>query len=167
MSNLIVEIGTTKVHSANSYTSLASADQYFELRGATDWVNGDDDLKEASLIKACNLMELMDWKGLKSLWNQPLEWPRRMVVDKNGYFVSATGIPLQIKWIQMEFAYRYFSGNDPFPDQDVTGSIVRERVDVIEVEYERGAEQIPYQPYIDTLLRYWIKSINSLEIVRA
>jgi hypothetical protein len=165
--SLTVEVGSG-VTGANSYNSLASADSYFELRGNSDWSDGSDDDKEASLIKGCQLMELFDWVGTKTDSTYPLEWPRRGVTDKNGFYISATGIPMQVKWIQMELALRYLTGTDPLPDQSSSGNIVREKVDVIEIEYERGgASQVPSLPYIDTLLRNWIRSRVAVEIVRA
>jgi hypothetical protein len=110
----------------------------------------------------------LDWNGTKTSSTNPLEWPRRNVLDRNGYYISATGIPLHIKWVQTELAIRFINDNDPLPDQDTSGNIVRERVDVVEIEYERGgASQIPSMPYIDVLLKPWIRSKNIVEIVRA
>ena len=166
---LVVETGAATLASANTYYSLASADAYFDARGVSAWVDGDDDTKEYSLIKACSFFETLPWIGLKSLSTQALEWPRRNVIDKNGYYVSATGIPLKIKQAQAELAYRYFTGGNPAPDLTFSGgNVVRERVDVIEIEYDRGGKKdVPEYLYIDYLLKPFLKGGINVELVRA
>jgi len=166
---IYVETGSGTLASANSYYSLASANTYFETIGFSDWIDGDDDVKSASLIRACLYMETLPWNGLKSLSTNPLEWPRRNVLDRNGYYVSATGIPLKIKQAQAEIAYRYFTGGNPVPDLDFSGgNIVREKVDVIEIEYDRGGKSdVPEYLYIDNLLRPFLASSLNVELVRA
>jgi len=166
---LVVETGVATLASANTYYSLASADAYFEARGITTWVDGDDDAKEYALIKACTFMETLPWVGLKSLSTQALEWPRRNVIDQNGYYVSATGIPLRIKQAQAELAYRYFGGGDPAPDLSISGgNIVRERVDVIEIEYDRGGKiDVPQYRYVNALLKPFLYGGINVELVRA
>ena len=165
--DIIVETGSG-ISGANSYVSLASADSYFGLRGNNTWVDGDDDAKEAALIKACSYMETFFWNGIKTLSTQNLEWPRRNVIDQNGYYVSATCIPMRVKNAQSELAYRYFSGDDPAPDLDSSGRVVRERVDVIEVEYDRGGTKaVPEFTYVDALLKPFLKSSLNVGVVRA
>jgi hypothetical protein len=111
---------------------------------------------------------MLNWKGIKALSTNPLEWPRVNVVNKNDYWISSTCIPLQIKWAQAELAVRFLNGDDPLPDQNVTGNLVRERVEgAVEIEYEKGgARQVPYQPYLDALLKHWLHSEISIPINR-
>ena len=164
--SLIIETGAN-VAGANSYSTASFATTYLTSIGkGTDW-SSTATLQEASLVRSCYFMETLDWIGLKTYSTQPLEWPRRNITDKNGYYISATCIPLQLKWVQCELAIRFLNGNDPLPDQDTTGNIIREKVDVIEIEYERGgASQVPYQPFVDQLLKPWLKSRANIELVR-
>jgi len=170
MPELVIETGaSTTPASANSYFSLNSCTEYFTKIGKlTSWASGTTTTQSAALIRACYYMELQDFIGTKALSTQPLEWPRRNVTDKNSYFISSTCVPLQIKWIQAELAYRFLNGDDPLPDNDTTGNVIREKVDVVEIQYDSGgAQQVPSQPYIDTLLRGWIRGKTNVEIFRA
>jgi len=164
---IIVETGAS-LASANSYWSLASANSYFEEIGILTWTGAEADL-EASLIRAARYMETLPWVGIKTLSTQALEWPRRNVVDRNGYYVSATNIPLKIKQAQGEIALRFLTGGDPAPDLTDSGSVIRERVDVIEIEYDRGSgkKDVPEYLYIDALLKPYVKSAFNVELVRA
>ena len=170
MPELVIEVGTGSLASANSYFSLNSCTEYFTNIGKlTNWASGTTTTQSAALIRACYYMEsALDWIGTKALSTQPLEWPRRNVTDKNLFYISSTCIPLQIKWIQAELAYRFLNGDDPLPDNDTTGNVIREKVDVVEIQYDSGgAQQVPSQPYIDTLLRGWIRGKTNVEIFRA
>ena len=164
---LIVEDGTS-LASSNSFYNLASATEYFSNLGKSSGWTTLATGQEAALIRATYLMETYDWIGIKALSTQALEWPRRNVTDKNGFYISSTAIPLRIKWVQAELAYRFLNGDDPLPDNDTTGNVIREKVDVVEIQYDSGgAQQVPSQPYIDTLLRGWIRGKTNVEIFRA
>jgi len=169
MPEIVVETGVGTLASANSYLSIASATSYFTNIGKlTNWASGTTTTQSAALIRSCYFMELQNWIGTKALSTQPLEWPRRNVTDKNLFYISSTAIPLQIKWVQAELAYRFLNGDDPLPDNDTTGNVIREKVDVVEIQYDSGgAQQVPSQPYIDTLLREWVRSKNAIIIQRA
>jgi hypothetical protein len=169
MPEIVVETGVGTLASANSFFSLNSCTQYFTNIGKlTNWASGTTTTQSAALIRATYLMENYDWIGTKALSTQPLEWPRRNVTDKNNFYISSTVIPLQIKWIQAELAYRFLNGDDPLPDNDTTGNVIREKVDVVEIQYDSGgAQQVPSQPYIDTLLREWVRGKSSIIIQRA
>jgi len=164
---VIVEDGTS-LASANSYWSLASANSYFTEIGITTWT-GPDSTLEAALIRATRYMETLPWQGLKALSTQALEWPRRNVLDRNGYYVSSTCIPVHVKQGQAEIALRYVTGGDPAPDLAFSGgNVVRERVDVIEIEYDRGGKKdVPEYLYIDYLFKPYLKSSINVELVRA
>lgn len=163
---IIVETGASMA-SSNSYLSLASANSYFYELGITTWTGPDTSL-EGTLIRAARYMETLPWRGLKTLSTQALEWPRRDVVDHNNYYISSTAIPLRIKQAQAELALRYLSGGNPAPDLSQTGGVVRERVDVIEIEYDRsGKRDVPEYMYIDFLLKPYLKSSLNVELVRA
>jgi len=113
-------------------------------------------------------METLPWRGIKADSTQSLEWPRRNVIDRNQYYVSATVVPVAIRQAQAELALRYLTGGDPAPDLSEMGNIVREKVDVIEIEYDRGGKRdVPEYTYIDRLLKPYLKSAFMVELVRA
>jgi len=170
MPELVIETGSSSSPaSCNSYLSISSATSYFQNIGKlTNWASGTTTTQSASLIRATYLMETFSWIGIKALSTQALEWPRRNVTDKNLFYISSTCIPLQIKWIQAELAYRFLNDDDPLPDNDTTGNVIREKVDVVEIQYDSGgAQQVPSQPYIDTLLRNWVKGRANVTLVRS
>jgi len=163
---IVVEDGTSMA-SSNSYMSLASASAYFDEIGITTW-GGPSSTLEGHLIRAARYMETLPWRGLKTTSTQGLEWPRRDVTDQNNYYVSATAVPLRVKQAQAEIALRYLSGGNPAPDLSQTGNVIREKVDVIEIEYARtGKRDVPEYLYIDFLLKPYLKSSWNVELVRA
>lgn len=166
--SLTVEDGTG-VTGANTYFSLASATEYFSDRGVTTWLEGAETDKSAALIKACHYMETLDWKGTKTYSDNPLEWPRVGVPDRNGWAIDYNEIPRDIKWGQCEIAYRYFSGSDMLPDLERGGAVVREKVvDAIEVQYASWADGNTKFQYVTAVLRPYLNSIGSkVMLIRA
>lgn len=155
---LTIEDGTV-VTSANSYYSLASADDYFTQRGNTTWIGYGNDTKTYALIKAYQYMENLPWKGMKSLSDQGLSWPRIGMSDEDGYAIDSNEIPKRIKWAQAEIAYNYITDTDLEPNIS-TGerNIILEKVDVIEVRYS-GTGKSSYTIYqrVDNLLSPFLK----------
>jgi hypothetical protein len=154
---LIIEDGTV-VTDANTYYSLASADDYFEKRGNTTWIAYANDTKTYALIKACQYMDTLTWNGVKSLSDQGLAWPRIGTVDEDGYAINSNEIHKRIKWAQAEIAYRFVLDTDVEPDIAAgSGAIKSEQVDVIRVEY--FASRSVYKTYtrVNSLLDPFLK----------
>jgi hypothetical protein len=168
MATIIVESGSGATITANSYVSIASASAYLESKGITTWSALTTTTQSTTLIEACYYMELLNYKGLKSLSTQPLEWPRRGVYDKNGYPVLSDEIPTPIKRGQMELAYRYSLDKDPVADLSVgDGYITMERVADIEVQYSEGYAPNVSFPEVDKILAPFLKSSLCVETERA
>jgi hypothetical protein len=165
---IILETGSGTDLSANSYTTLASADAYFESRGYTTWTDGDDDLKEYAIINAALYMETLDWKGIRTYSTDPLVWPRRGVFDSDGWTIYSDVIPKQVKQAQCEIAYRYYLGKNPLGDiSSGDGYVTKEVIGPIEVDYSKGYSANIKFPEVLALLRPWLKSTLSVEIERA
>jgi hypothetical protein len=169
---LIVEDGTV-VTGANTYYSLASADDYFTQRGNTTWIGYGNDAKTYALIKACQYMENLDWNGVATLEDQELVWPRIGMIYSSGYSVESSEIPRNIKWAQAELAYRYIVDGDVEPDI-TTGekNVIMEKVDVIEIRYS-GTGKSTFKTYqrVDNLLSPFLKYGGGggtiIELIRA
>jgi len=101
---LIIEDGTG-VSGANTYASVASVDSYCSDHGYSDW-SGTDAVKEAAILRAMIFLESQQWKGIKAFRDNPLEWPRSYVTDKNGYAVNANIVHPQVVKALCEAAYR-------------------------------------------------------------
>jgi hypothetical protein len=84
--SLVVEDGSAKPD-AESLASVAFADDYFDKRGNTAWLDLDDSAKEAALRLATDHIEAFfgdRFRGNKTTEAQALSWPRYGVAKSNG-----------------------------------------------------------------------------------
>lgn len=171
---IIIEDGNGQNPLANSYVTLEETNTYFVNRGYTDWADGDDDLKTFAILNACAYMELLDWKGVKSIPNwppgmyYPLAWPRRGMFDRDGYTIWANDIPKKLKYAQMEIALRLFRGKNTLKDLTPDGDyIVHETVGPIDIDYSPSMPLQEKWPEVDRLLLPWLNSSVSVQIERS
>lgn len=137
---LTIEDGTG-VAGANSYATADEVREYAEARGLT--VPADDDPGtaqiEAALVLAADMLEKYNYKGSRALpLVQELTWPRKDVYcfDSDEPLASDE-IPGLLKKVQCQLAVEAAAGTELQPTG--TGQeVVREKVDVIEVEYARS-----------------------------
>jgi hypothetical protein len=95
---LILETGAG-LSNANSYASLAEAESYHEGRShVSAWTALTLTEKTVALVEATLLIDVyLDWDGSKATEAQALRWPRVGVVDRDGYAIDSTVIPLWLK----------------------------------------------------------------------
>lgn len=130
---LIVETGAI-VANANSYIDLASARTYAESIGLV--LAADDSEAEVTLLNANRFLEGLEprYQGHRVSAAQALAWPRAQVIIA-GFPLPDTTIPNQLKQAQVIAAATIQSGVDLFATQ--SGQFIkREKVDVIETEYD-------------------------------
>lgn len=123
----------------DSYVSEAELTAYATARGLT--LEGDANV---ALIRAMDYLGVQDWSGYRTVSTQPLDFPR------NG----ETDIPPSIKTAQMQLAIVYDGGGDPL--SPVGPAVKREKVDVLETEYQVGAGVVTAYPMIDRLIAPYI-----------
>jgi hypothetical protein len=124
---------------ANSYTTVAFADAYFEERGNAVWAAiADDADKEKLLIQATDYIELIYCRrfiGDMVATDQALSWPRNYA---DPYPNDA--IPLALQKACAEYALRANDGPllpDPTVDANGFASVVkRKKIGPIEKEFE-------------------------------
>lgn len=118
------------VDSTNSYATEAEAGAYFDERlHATAWTGAATADQQKALLMARRLLDLhMTWKGLPVDTEQALAWPREGVPG-----VAPDAIPEAVKTAQLELA-PLLLGTDLTALPEGQG-IAREKVDVIETEY--------------------------------
>lgn len=131
---IIVENGSL-VTGANSYVTTAELTTYATARGII-LVAGAEQL----LVKAMDYIESLNFKGVRFTRDQSLSWPRSYVVI-DGYYLDSDEIPKQLKNGQMETAIAIDQGEDPLLTSP--RRTVRERVDVVEVEYANNSASLP------------------------
>lgn len=128
---LVIEDGTG-LPDADSYaTALELADR----ATAYGWVlPPDTEAQEVLLRRAFEQMNAMRWKGGRKLGRaQAGAWPRRGVIV-DGEVLPDDEIPAAIKYGQMALAAEIHA-DDIDPPEARKGAVVREKVDVLEVQY--------------------------------
>lgn len=159
---LIVEDGTGK-SDAESYISVADADTYHSNRGNTAWADLTTTVKEQLLRKATDYLVQayrMRWKGVRVSATQALDFPRNFMEREdyeasslNGYqmiggnyYYPSDNVPAEVKTSCAELALKANSGELA---PDLSRATIREKVDVIEVEYDKNAPQYTKYRAID------------------
>jgi len=157
---IIVEDGTGKAN-AESYCTVAFADQYFSARNIPSWAAvGTDATKESLLRAATDYMEQvyrMRWAGARTTSTQALSWPRYAVPLKDypgGYagfpsYVANNVVPDAVQRACAELALRAISG--PLAP-DIGRIKSRTKIGPIEVDYVQGASAVTKFRAVDNMV---------------
>lgn len=128
-------VATALAANANSFATLAEAEQYFSDRLHSDaWTAATADQKAQALLWATKILDTrVAWKGSKSTQGQALNWPRAYVEDPNyaimppatayslsKFYLDSDTVPQVIKQAQCELALSLLS-EDITQDADTTG----------------------------------------------
>ena len=111
------------------------------------------------LTKALDYMETRQYKGYKTDNDQVLDWPRQYVYVDNVLLDSAT-VPSGIVKAQHVIALSIASGYDPLAT--IERAVKREKVDVLEVEYQPNASATPILRSINAALSDYVASATSV-----
>jgi len=125
---LTVETGAG-LPEADSYATTAELQARAAAYGGL--LPPDTGAQEVLLRRAAVAMNAQRWEGCRSTPYQPLAWPRLGVPG-----VAMDAIPLAVKQAQCALAVELYAG-DTAPE--ARGPVLRERVDVLEVEYAAPA----------------------------
>lgn len=138
--------------SANSYVTVAEADDYFATRWTTEaWEDLDDSDKERALMAATRQLDRETFLGYPATSTQRLKWPRLDVrkvdsADAYGYGATeylATELPQQLKDAACELAYALISATNT---ETAGRKVTRWKSDDQEFEYEsdgRASNALP------------------------
>ena len=141
---LIIEDGSV-VSGANSYATYQEIEAYADARGielAAD--------SEILAIQAMDYLQSLDYKGDKVSALQSLKFPRSGV-DVDGFTLDSDSVPYVLKNAQCATAISIDQGVDPLAA--ITPGVKREKLDVLEVEYQDGASSQSINRTINALLR--------------
>jgi hypothetical protein len=176
--SLIVEDGTGLAN-AESYISVADATAYHSARGNAAWAAlASDTIREQLLRKATDYMMQvyrLSWGGSRKTSTQALDWPRYDVPMQDapsGYgaypaYYDDDIVPVEVKNACAELAFRA-SVADLSPD--IGQRVLREKVDVIEIEYADHGPQYATYRAIDNMLAPFLAAGSSgtfRKVVRA
>ena len=150
-----VEDGTG-VADANSYITLADADQYVDnTSGDSTWTAPATDAnKEKALRLATQYVDAEyadQWKGTASADNQSLDWPRAGVTLRDGYGIDSDEIPQALKDAVCELAVDYLVNGTLMADVSSPGSVKRKQAGPVSIEYF-GADQVAWRRLTVNLL---------------
>ncbi len=165
--SLIVEDGSI-FPGAESYISVSEANLYHDNLGNTAWAAANVPQKEQALRKATNYMTALyssKWRGSRVSAGQVLDWPRDHAYVHD-FLVPSTAIPSPIKTACADLAVRTFT-EVLLEDRD--RRTVREKVGVIEVEYEGGASRHMKFEQVSRLLDPYLQhggSSNTISLMR-
>jgi hypothetical protein len=149
---LIVEDGTG-LSTAESYISVADANTYIAAyRGANaTWDAATEASKEVAARQATKYLDGTNtWKGQKEFSTQSLDWPRIYAYDETG--AAYDGIPTALEQATAEVMFLIITGETITETVTRSGQTIREKVDVIEVEYAEGASFQPHYPIVSRLI---------------
>lgn len=132
----------------NTYVTVAELTAYASARAITI-VNDEETL----LIKAMDYIEIQSYWGTKTDEDQDLEFPR------NG----DTVVPEKIKTAQIVTTLLIDSGEDMFPTSEQ--AIKREKVDIIEIEYQDFTNSLKNYPQLNKLLTPFLSSSGGSFVV--
>jgi len=117
------------------YVTEDELEAYATARGIT--ISGN---KAVLLQKALDWLELQPFSGVKYDEDQDLEFPRD----------DDDEVPDKIKTAQMVCALIYDAGGDPLAA--ISKKVIREKVDVLEVQYSEGSSSNDLYPHLNLLL---------------
>lgn len=153
--SLIVEDGSG-VEGANSYNTIEEIRAYASARGIE--LPPDDPDVSVLGIQATDYLESKrdKYKGKRTTPTQELQWPRTGVVIDDTE-VAEDEIPSLLKKAHAQASCEAYE-TDLIPNQ--TQRAKREKVDVIEVEYEEGTAHPGWFPKVESLLAPLLKSVS-------
>jgi len=169
--SLVIESGSGSA-TAESYISVEDASAYFTARGVTTWDaldTGEATVnREAALRKATDYLTAVyrdRWEGVRYTEDQALDWPRAGVV-RDSWQVDTDEIPIEVQRAEAELALKSAS-DDLLADQ--TQGVVKEKVGVIEVEYNPNSPAATRYKQIESMLRPYLNSVAgcNVPLVRA
>lgn len=156
--SIIVEDGTI-VTGAESYCTVAFADDYHAKRGNTAWDLLDTtDQKEPALRKATDYIEQAyqsRWKGYRVDEDQALSWPRYDVYIDDIVSIDGSVIPEAVKRACAELALKAATAE---LSPDLTQGVTSESVGPISVTYDKNSPQGTRYRAIDNMLAPYLKA---------
>lgn len=155
----VVETGAG-LSNANSLASVSAADTYVADRGIAGWTALSTPIKQQSLVNATDYLEATyrsAYKGNRVSETQSLSWPRyNVIVD--GFNFPANVVPTLVINACIEMAIRASLGETLLADQGQR--VRREKIDVIEVEYQDYSDPTQRYPLVNRMVMPYLISAS-------
>lgn len=137
-------ISTPGAVDANSYLSVAEADDYFSTRfqsSDTKWADLND--KEALLVTATGILETFKFGATRTTKEQALSWPRTGLYDHDGYTIANDSIPQKLKAAVCEVALWYFTEEDRAATDAEIDQLESSKVGPLDYKFKATAANFP------------------------
>lgn len=131
--------------------NVQGADCYADVVACSAWavahfgqsLTGNTADKEAAIRRAVAYLDGLRWKGQRTYGrDQSLAWPRSGVTDCEGLAIASNVVPAELIFAQHVLARAEFQSPGILaPSVSLAGVNKREKVDVIEVEYDTSRLQ--------------------------
>jgi len=149
---MVIEDGTARTNS-NSYTTIAEADDYWELRNYLPWAALSDETKTSALVQAAQYLDFAyRWIGDRYSTIQAMTWPRVVFFDVDYRAMHANVIPQRIKDAQCELAKEVTLNGSLLAPMDRGGRVQSEAIGPLHIEYFADAPGIKEFPLVDAIL---------------
>lgn len=155
--------------SANSYVSVADADEYHSLRDNTSWAALTNTQKQSGLLYATAYVDAnFNWPGYIKTATQSLDWPRLSAQDNENRILDDI-IPQKLKDAVCELALVHASTEKVNATFDRGGAIKSESVGPVSVEYFDSAPAGVTYPFLEAMLSSLIitGSAGVIQLVRS
>ena len=157
MTALVVEDGTP-VAGSNTYVDVGNVDTYLSDYGkaSAKWSAASASEKGAAVLRAAQIMRARyggQWLGERTERSQPMQWPRKDLIDFDGYEYDNHTIPPEVQHCQIEIAILVIAGESVVNDKVQKASHVQsEKVGPISTTFFPNAPSIDLFPWIDQLV---------------
>ena len=140
---IVIEDGSCP-EGSNSYISIADADAYLVPRGlwpVTPDVPGENEgdpavpdpvmvaAKESALLRACDYLNTLQWRGQPVDWQRTMTWPRVGVPQpggSKGAVLPDNVVPKAVAQAQIELAALVYNGTNPLAPVERGGKVIAE-----------------------------------------
>ena len=142
---MFIPLDETTIETANSYSSVTFADSYFSDRNNTTWAGFTTDEKESFLILGSDYIDTVfygSFNGVAVSSSQSLQFPR---LNYAGIEIDYT----RVKKACCELALRAKTGDLL---KDIDKQTKKEKIDVIEIEYQTNADPKTRFPIVTNLI---------------
>lgn len=140
--------------SMSNYGTVAGADSYHAARGNNAWSGWAESAKLSALTRASTYVDGLGQRRLSNMRFislfpgtptggrlQELAWPRSDATDMSGVVIDPATVPREVEYATYEAALRELQTPGILSPDYRPGSIVkREKLDVIETEYQPVAD---------------------------
>jgi hypothetical protein len=158
--SLIVENGTG-LSNAESLISVSELISHHVNRGNTNINLLSTQEAEEALRRTSDyfLQTYKDrWKGCLLNTTQALDWPRSGIVLNDGSIVYPGTIPARVKQAFADLAFKAAGGELL---GDISQQVIRQKVDVLEVEYQPNTRQTKRYTAIDAMLAPYLTGYSA------